>query len=106
MNNEKLIWSILTETISFFSIDHSTPSSILPTDSITTYFGVPQLQELNDVPSSLFYQTLCVALDTINDQFHLHLRFDFELRQEWFLFETVGQLFMYFIYSIQQYERK
>jgi len=106
MNNEKLIWSIVTESISVFAIDQITATSILPTDSITTYFGVPQLQNMNDIPSSLFYQTLCVIVDTINEQFHIQLTFDFKLRQEWFLFETVGQLFMYFVYSIQEYERK
>lgn len=95
---ERVIWTIITSEIIKYSKLKIESEDIKPTDKIKTYFPVKNIKDMNDEEALLFTQVLIETLDTINYFDKNNLKLDFLPRQEWELFETVGDLFMYFNY--------
>jgi len=96
------VWHIVTEMICHFSDANPSPEGIFPSDKVMLYFPVSDIDDINDKQAYLFSSCLAAILDTMNGLFSMELKFDFTIRQEWEIFDTVGHLYMYFIYLIEK----
>lgn len=101
MNIHQDVWAIVTTVLSAYSDIKPSPSSLFPTVPIKTLFPSENPMDMEDKQAFLFSNALCEILDNINELYSLELKFDFLIRQEWELFETIGHVYMYFIYSIE-----
>jgi hypothetical protein len=95
------VWEMVKTAVSSYSDIQPSEDNIQVTDSILTYFPCQNPKDINDRHAYLFSSCLCEILDSINKIYSLNLKFDFLMRQEWEIFKTIGHVYMYFIYLIE-----
>jgi hypothetical protein len=109
MKKEEIVWQIITQLIQYHSALHPEAKTIKPEDRIETYYPTKKeelIKPFNE-HANRFGETILDTLENINIIFELEtkLKYDFGFREEWDLFETVGQYQKYMVRMISERDK-
>lgn len=98
MTSEQKIWEVVSFMVSKYSSLKPEPSEIHPNDLIKKYFPINNARNINEPQALLFSNVLIESIDFINHFLSLDVSYDFHTREEWELFDTLGDYFIYLVY--------
>lgn len=105
---KKIIWQIVTQVIQFHSKIHPEAGTIKLEDKITDYYPTnkKELFAPYNEHANRFGETILDTLINVNQVFDINLKYELGFRQEWDVFETVGDFFSYVCKQTNEGEKR
>lgn len=103
----EVVWRIVTQLIQFHSEKNPKAEKINPRHKLKKFFPVKKKRQFYDLLDEHINRWGSVMWDTmenLNLVFNLEpeFRYDFNFQEEWELFETVGDFWMYIVIKLEK----